>query len=168
MRLLIVRHAIAEDAEAFAAGGHHDSERPITKAGRKKMVEAAAGLSKVAPQLDRLLTSPFTRAVQTADIVGEALGLPAPETIDLLTPERHPREFLVWLQAQPPTKGVGVVGHEPHLGQLISWCLTGSVDARFDLKKGAVARIDFPDEPEAGMGVLRWLLTPSQMCRMGA
>ena len=166
MRLLIVRHAIAEDAEAFAASGHPDSDRPITTAGKRKMVKAAAGLREVGPQLDRLLTSPFTRAVQTADIVAKALGHPRPETSDLLTPERHPREFLDWLRTQPPAKGVGVVGHEPHLGQLISWCLTGNVDAFLDLKKGAAARIDFPDKPEEGKGVLRWLLTPSQMCRL--
>jgi phosphohistidine phosphatase len=166
MRLLIVRHAIAEDREEFAARGHLDSERPITAAGRKKMIEAAAGLREVAPQLDHLITSPFTRAAETADIVAKALGLPHPDTIELLTPERHPREFLDWLKTQPLTNGVGVVGHEPHLGLLISWCLMGNLDAHFDLKKGAVARIDFPDKPEEGKGVLRWLLTSRQLRKM--
>lgn len=166
MRLLIVRHAIAEDREAFAAGGFPDFERPITAAGRRKMIEAAAGLRDVAPQLDYLISSPFTRATETADIVAKALGLPRPAPIDLLTPERHPREFLDWLKTQPLTNGVGVVGHEPHLGQLISWCLTGNVDAHFDLKKGGVARIDFPDKPEEGQGVLRWLLTPGQLRKL--
>jgi phosphohistidine phosphatase len=166
MRLLIVRHAIAEDREAFAAGGFPDFERPVTAAGRKKMIKAAAGLRAVAPQLDHLITSPFTRAAETADIVAKALGLPQPDTSALLTPERHPREFLDWLMAHPLANGVGVVGHEPHLGRLISWCLTGNVDAHFDLKKGGVARIDFPDKLEEGKGVLRWLLTPSQLCKL--
>ena len=166
MRLLIVRHAIAVNPEAYAAKGHHDSERPLTRVGRKKMILAARGLRRVAPQLDHLITSPYTRAAQTAGIVAKALGLPTPETSELLTPERHPREFLNWLKTQPPADGVGVVGHEPHLGELISWCLTGHVEPHFDLTKGAVARIDFGDTPEEGQGVLRWLLTPRQMCRM--
>jgi phosphohistidine phosphatase len=166
MRLLIIRHAIAEDPEAFAASGHHDSERPLTKEGKKKMVKVAEGLCTVASRLDLLLTSPFTRAVQTAEIVAEVLELPTPTTSDLLTPERHPREFLNWLKANQPTKGLGVVGHEPHLGELISWCLTGDVGTQFDLKKGGAARIDFPGEPEEGRGFLRWLLTPRQMSTM--
>lgn len=166
MRLLIVRHALAANPEAYAAKGHHDSERPLTRAGRKKMILAMRGLRKVSPQIDHIITSPYTRAAQTAGIVAKALGLPAPETSELLTPERHPREFLNWLKTQPLADGIGVVGHEPHLGELISWCLTGKVEARVDLKKGAVARIDFADTPEEGQGVLRWLITPKQMCRM--
>jgi phosphohistidine phosphatase len=166
MRLLIVRHAIAEDQEEFAVRGLPDSERPLTAAGKTKMIEAATGLREVAPKLDYLITSPFKRAAETAAIVAKALGLPRPEPIDVLTPERHPREFFEWLKTQPPAKGVGVVGHEPHLGQLISWCLTGTVAARFELKKGGVAYIDFPDEPEKGKGVLSWLLTPGQLRRM--
>ena len=166
MHLLIVRHAIAEDREAFAARGHLDSERPITAAGRKKMIKAAAGLREAVPQLDHLVTSPFTRAAQTADIVAKALGLPHPETVDFLTPERHPREFLDWLKTRPPANGVGVVGHEPHLGQLISWCLTGNVNAPFDLRKGGVALVDFPDQPEEGKGALCWLLTPGQLRKL--
>jgi phosphohistidine phosphatase len=130
------------------------------------MIEAAAGLRNVAPQLDHLITSPYKRAAETAAIVAKALGLPRPRPIDVLTPERHPREFFEWLKTQPPAKGVGVVGHEPQLGLLISWCLTGSVAARFDLKKGGVAQIDFPDEPENGNGILDWLLTPGQLRRM--
>ena len=166
MHLLIVRHAIAEDREAFASRGHLDSERPITSAGIKRMIKAAAGLREVAPRLDHLVTSPFTRAAQTADIVAKALGLPHPDTVDLLTPERHPHEFLDWLKTQPPVNGVGVVGHEPHLGQLISWCLTGNIHAHFDLTKGGVALVDFRDTPEEGKGALCWLLTPGQLRKM--
>ena len=166
MRLLIIRHAIAEDPEAFAASGYDDSKRPLTSAGKKKMAKAAEGLCTVAPRVDLVLTSPYTRAVQTAEIVAKAFELPTPDTSNLLTPERHLREFLDWLKANQPTKGVAVVGHEPHLGELISWCLTGDVRTQFDLKKGGAARIDFPGGPEEGRGFLRWLLTPRQMSSM--
>lgn len=55
---------------------------------------------------------------------------------------------------------VAIVGHEPHLGELISLLLTGSEDgAAFELRKGGVARIDLED-PAPGRGVLRWLMPP--------
>ena len=37
MKLLLVRHAIAEEAGVFVAAGGSDAQRPLTEIGRKKM-----------------------------------------------------------------------------------------------------------------------------------
>src|SRR4051812_3600232 len=74
MRLLLIRHGIAEDREAFAKKGEDDFLRPLTPAGKRKMKEGAKGLRKLFPKLDLIATSPLKRAVQTATIVYDAYG----------------------------------------------------------------------------------------------
>jgi pimeloyl-ACP methyl ester carboxylesterase len=52
MQLLVIRHAIAEDRDAFAASGRDDSERPLTESGRDKMRRVARGLRELVPRID--------------------------------------------------------------------------------------------------------------------
>src|SRR5947208_1480322 len=69
MRLLVVRHAIAEDREAFARSHKDDADRPLTSEGRRKMERAALGLKVLVPELDVLAASPYKRAFDTAEII---------------------------------------------------------------------------------------------------
>src|SRR5207249_9588299 len=73
MRLLVVRHAIAEDPAAFARSHKDDSGRPLTPEGRRKMERAAHGLKELVPELDVLAASPYKRAVDTAEIIAGAM-----------------------------------------------------------------------------------------------
>ena len=66
MKLLLVRHAIAEEREEFERTGEPDDQRPLTSEGRKKMKRAAAGLGELVNKVDILATSPLARAQQTA------------------------------------------------------------------------------------------------------
>src|SRR5438093_1375653 len=83
MRLLVVRHAIAEDREAFARSHKDDADRPLTSEGRRKMERAALGLKVLVPELDVLAASPYKRAFDTAEIIAASYrGLtvePVPE-----------------------------------------------------------------------------------------
>ena len=69
MEIYILRHGIAEDGQA----GQPDSERALTPDGRKKLrtVLRVAANAGVAPSL--ILTSPYKRALQTAQIAAEIL-----------------------------------------------------------------------------------------------
>ena len=69
MKLLLIRHAIAEEREDFEKTGKDDRLRPLTDEGRKKMKQAARGLKEVVPHVDLLATSPLTRAAQTGAIL---------------------------------------------------------------------------------------------------
>ncbi|MDH3366486.1 MAG: histidine phosphatase family protein, partial [Gemmatimonadota bacterium] len=69
MQLLVVRHAIAEDRDIFAAAGREDDERPLTEEGTRRMAAGAVGLVRVVPRLDAVASSPLVRAVQTAEII---------------------------------------------------------------------------------------------------
>jgi len=167
MQLLLIRHAIAEDRDEFAKEeGRPDAERPLTDYGRRRMQKNTKGLRRVAPKLDQLVTSPYVRAADTAKIVAKGLGVEEAKELAVLTPEHHPREFFEWMADQNPTHAIGAVGHDPHLSQLLSWCLTGGLDAQFVIKKGGVALISWDDVPTEGHGILRWLISPGHLRAM--
>jgi phosphohistidine phosphatase len=169
MRLLVIRHAIAEDEATWAATGEPDERRPLTRAGRKKMRRAARGLRRVVRAIALLGTSPLVRAVQTAEIVARVYGRVTPLTIDALTPERPPADFLAWLaDAAPGRDVIAVVGHEPHLSGLVSWLLGGRDEPSFvELEKGAACLLRFDGEPAKGSACLEWLLPPRELRRLG-
>ena len=72
MRLYFLRHGLADWPEWDVARDH---ERPLTKDGLKKMKAEAKAMATLDLQLDAILSSPYTRAYQTADIVARELGL---------------------------------------------------------------------------------------------
>ena len=77
MKLLLVRHAIAEERDDKRWPS--DADRPLTQRGMRRFRSAAAGLGTLVPEVDRLLTSPFVRAHQTATILEDVLDWPEAE-----------------------------------------------------------------------------------------
>jgi phosphohistidine phosphatase len=164
MHLLVIRHAIAEDREEFASSGRDDSERPLTKVGRRRMRRNAQGLRRVAPGIDAMATSPYVRASETASILAEAIDYKGEiASIDALTPEQPSEALLPWLAQHAADATVAVVGHEPHLGRLVTWFLTGNSESHVMLKKGGVVLLDVGVRPGAGSAILHWALTPGQL-----
>jgi phosphohistidine phosphatase len=163
MELLVVRHAIAEDREAFARTGRPDEERPLTDAGRKKFEKGARGLLSLVPAIDLLASSPLVRAEQTAGILTGAYGRMTTMRVEELAPASRPAELLPWLQAQRGRSTVAVVGHEPHLSALVEHLLVGKSTGFLALKKGGACLLSFARAPAAGGAELRWLLTAGQL-----
>ncbi|MFL6292127.1 MAG: SixA phosphatase family protein [Thermoanaerobaculia bacterium] len=162
MRLLLVRHAIAEEREDFARTGKDDRLRPLTDEGRKKMKQAARGLRALVPEIDLLATSPLTRAAQTGAILDTVYGGLDEVEIEELSPETTPEAFLRWLRKQ---KGdvIAAVGHEPSLSQILGWLLTGTDRRLFAFRKGGACLLELGDEPAGGTATLLWALTPAQL-----
>jgi phosphohistidine phosphatase len=163
MDLLVIRHAIAQDGEKWAKTGEPDERRPLTKKGRKKMRRVAKGLHRLVPDLDLLATSPLTRAVQTAEIVGKRYGELAVVVLNDLQPERPFTALLEWLRRLDDVDVAAIVGHEPHLSGFVSWVLSGTQGSQLELKKGAACMVSFPQQLEAGAARLTWSLTPAQL-----
>jgi phosphohistidine phosphatase len=169
MNLLVIRHAIAEDKEAFAASGRTDDQRPLTEAGRSKMRRAAEGLRATCPRVAVLASSPLVRARETADIVAPAFRVARVEIVEALRPDRPYDDLVGWLRRRVPPNGeeedftVAVVGHEPHLSGLVTWLMTTRMESRIELKKGGACLLHFERLPAAGDAILRWALTPSQL-----
>jgi phosphohistidine phosphatase len=159
MQLLVIRHAIAQSREEFA--GDDDALRPLTGKGRREMRRVAAGLRRLVRELDVLGSSPLLRAMQTAEIVAEAFDGADVATVRALEPDSAPPAIVTWLRKQRDADLVAVVGHEPHLGTLVTWLLTGVDEPRVPLKKGGACLLDFAARPRKGGATLQWALTPS-------
>ena len=136
MHLYVIRHAIAEDAAPDQA----DSDRALTDDGERKMKKVVKGLKRLDVQFDRILTSPWRRAAQTALLLENLCDEP-PLATDLLA--KVPSAELLALIAEMH-ETTAVVGHEPWLGELIAWLAFG--DQRhgegLELKKGGVVWLE--------------------------
>jgi len=159
MKVFIVRHGIAEDS---ARGG--DRERALTEEGRKKMKDAAAGFARLNPEVDTIFSSPLVRAVQTAEIIAQALGQKAPiEIMEELSPAHSSEDVTRRLRNQKRKGNVILAGHEPNCSDLAGHLL-GGTDMEF--KKGAICLIE-TESLESGSGRLIWHLSP-QVARLMA
>lgn len=159
MDLLVVRHAIAVEPEEFDG---HDEERPLTKEGRVRMARAAEGLRTLISAVDVLVTSPLLRARQTADIVGKTIVPGQVTTTDTLCPNSDPVAFSNWLSAIGARR-IAAIGHEPHLGRLVTWLLCGDATSRIQLKKGGACLLEIPSMPGPGSATLMWALRPAHL-----
>jgi phosphohistidine phosphatase len=168
VRLLVIRHAIAEDRAEFARSGQDDSQRPLTHDGARRMRKGARGLRVIVPEIGLLASSPYVRATQTAEIIAQAYGEVSPVTTDTLIPTARPRQLLAWVRSQRGADPVAVVGHEPHLTRVVSWLLTEREDPILVLKKGGACLLEFDAAIRAGAGVLRWVFTPGQLRKLAS
>jgi len=166
MQLLLVRHAIAEDREAFARTGLSDFHRPLTTRGRARMARGAAGLRSLVPRLDVLATSPLVRAVETAEIVARAYDDMPVETVEPLG-NGDVHGFVEWLEGKARTAVIAAVGHEPYVSAWAAWFLTGSRGGFSVVKKGSALLLELGDEVRPGGAGLLWLLTPAQLRALG-
>jgi phosphohistidine phosphatase len=163
MQLLVIRHAIAMDRDEFAESGESDDRRPLTKSGVKRMRRGAKGLRAVVDRIDVLVTSPYTRAVETAEIVSDVFDIAPAEVSASLVPDVHFDELERWAELNATGDLLAIVGHEPHLSGLVSWLMTGSGESRIELKKGGACLLEFDSSIRRGTGTLLWLMTPRQL-----
>ncbi|HLN59703.1 MAG TPA: phosphohistidine phosphatase SixA [Thermoanaerobaculia bacterium] len=166
MEIWILRHAKAEEG----GQGTADEERALTPAARRRMRSAARAIAGLEPKFEAILTSPLRRARQTAEPVARALDLPDDliET-DALTPGADPKEILQEIEKRR-LKRVLLVGHMPHLGRLLGYLLTGRSTDPMEMKKGALACIEFEGATPKPPGTLTLLLTSKALAsqRRGA
>lgn len=164
--LLIVRHGVAQSRDAFAATGQDDSLRPLTSTGRQRMKAVAKGIQVLVPSIDVLAASPLVRARQTADILSSRYDGITRASTEALEPERHPNALAAWLK-RLPAGNIAVVGHEPHLGILITWLMSGRTESRVSMRKGGACLLEISGRPAPGAATMQWLLTPAQLIRLG-
>jgi phosphohistidine phosphatase len=164
MQILIIRHAPASDREEFASSGQADDLRPLTKKGKEKMRQNITGLQTIVPQIDRIVESPLVRAQQTAGLLGAAYSTAIRQTLPALAPDGSELEVLTYLQKYADTTTIiALVGHEPNLGELATWLLSGQTGSWIPLKKGSACLLEFSGEVKAGEAELLWMLRPKQL-----
>jgi phosphohistidine phosphatase len=168
VRLLVVRHAIAEDREAFARTHRDDAARPLTAEGRRKMERAALGLKELVPELEVLAASPYRRAYDTAEIIAKAYGDRRVERVPELAPGAGVDRVLSWLASQGSRGTIAIVGHEPDLSQLVCALLASTNGPFLELRKGAACLLEFPGAIGRGAATLDWFLGPKHLRRLAA
>ncbi|WP_374078433.1 phosphohistidine phosphatase SixA [Bdellovibrio bacteriovorus] len=163
MELIIIRHAVAEEREDFKKKGLEDHLRPLTLKGRKRMQKVCVQLRDVVKEIDLIVSSPLTRARQTAEIVSqiyfETKVVEAPE----LVPHSPPQAFVKWLRTQAKThRRIAIVGHEPHLSSFASYMLSGKTESFIDLKKSGIIGLEMESftHAEAGSAQLLYAIPP--------
>ena len=149
MDIWLLRHASAEERSATG----RDADRELTPDGLRRAERVGRGLAALEPGIEIVLTSPFRRARQTAEAAARALGLEERlSPTRALEPQSDPDDILEELSASG-NGCVLLVGHEPHLGELLGR-LVGSSGLPLPLRKAAVAWV----ERDGRAGTLRALL----------
>lgn len=161
MDCILLRHGIAVACEDWHGP---ESERPLTKEGVQKTRNAVAGLKQLGIQPTHLLSSPFTRAWETAEIVAQTFKLDsAIQVCEGLLFHRSPADLIPVLGKLPEESCVICVGHEPHLGQAAALMIFGKPADTLSIKKAGACGVTFHGKPRAGRGSLNWWLTPRQL-----
>jgi phosphohistidine phosphatase len=162
MELYLLRHAIAAPLES--PGTKSDAERPLTPEGIAKMRKAAIGLTHLVDNFDVILTSPYVRARETAQIVAETFKCEkCLKECPALAPGGSPEALFATIKKHSPAERLLLVGHQPDMGALVSLLVWGSDRVSIPMRKGSICRIDVTEMPPRSLGTLEWLLTPKQL-----
>lgn len=156
MEILVLRHGIAEEARP----GQADAERALTREGKQKLRALLRRLAKAGVRPSLVLTSPYLRARQTAEIARDVL---APEAMIVparaLAPGSTPQEAWEEIRLYSNQNSVLCASHEPLCSELAGYLL-GAPGLPIDFKKGAMMRIDTDGAGPRPRGVLRWFVIP--------
>ncbi|MGC1484761.1 MAG: phosphohistidine phosphatase SixA [Candidatus Acidiferrum sp.] len=165
MEIYIVRHGIAIDREDPKCPP--DPERYLTEEGIEKTKRVAAGVAAISAAPDFLFSSPYVRAMQTAEIFAEALDYPKQKIrrTDLLLPGGEPTLFFRELLKDKQISTLFVFGHAPQVDDLIATAL-GSKHHITSLKKAGVALLELKRLSPPN-GQLIWLAPPKLLRRAG-
>jgi len=164
MELYFLRHGLA--GQYGDPKYKDDSLRPLTPEGIKKLEYAALGMIALDLKFDIILSSPYVRARQTAEIVARAYNVKNNKII--LTKKLLPPASLKELMGKikplfQQSNSILFVGHEPHLSQLISEILNSKKPLNIDFKKGSLCKVNFEFSPLEETATLAWLITQTQL-----
>lgn len=158
MRILIIRHADA--GERDPSQWPDDSLRPLSPRGRKRHRRVAKRLRRrdLVPTL--VLSSPWLRAWQTAELTSAITGSPSAVACEALADRPDLERIAAAIGRQEPSAIVALVGHEPWTGELASLLLTGSSgQLSIDFPKSGVMGLE-ADRIVGGQAVLEFFLRP--------
>ncbi len=150
MELILWRHAEAVD-------GTPDMARPLTDKGRRQAERMAHFLTPRLPENTRVMVSPALRAQETATAL-------TPKFITAPNIGLHATPQTAIATAGWPMAGGAVllVGHQPWMGELACWLMTGSADI-WSIKKGAVWWFSRREREGDFQTVLRLVIAPDQL-----
>jgi phosphohistidine phosphatase len=158
VQLLIVRHADAGDRDPTR--WPDDSLRPLSSRGRKRHRRVARRLRRRGWIPTLLLSSPWLRAWETAELTAAVLGCPAPVACEALADTPDLARIAAAIGTPDAGGIVAMVGHEPWTGELTSLLLTGDLGRlAIDFPKSGVIGLE-AEEIAPGSAVLEFFARP--------
>jgi phosphohistidine phosphatase len=131
-----------------AADGRPDDERPLTELGERQARAAGVALARIGVEVEVCLSSPKKRALDTARLACEALGVEVSVDERLKGGPFDPEELVGDAEAL-------LVGHDPDFSAAVH----AATGAQVRMKKGGVAGLE--------RGELKVLLRPSESFALG-
>ena len=159
MLIFLVRHARAGDRDPER--WPDDSLRPLTNMGRKIHAQMSRALSRLECVPDCVLTSPWVRALQTAELMVEEMEVKRkPVVCDALIGDVDVAAIARDISTLGPATAVALVGHEPWMSELASQLLGRSASSvAIDFPKSGVIGLDVTELVPGG-ATLRFFLRP--------
>jgi phosphohistidine phosphatase len=155
MIIYFLRHASAGER---VANPKKDEKRALDQEGIEQCGYVGRALAAMDVQVDAIISSPLKRATQTASLVGNEMGHEGKlQTEAALRPGGTLADFRKVLDKHARQEAIMVVGHNPNLSEFLGRLISdGAGDSAVDLRKGAVAKVEF----DRNSGTLQWCLTP--------
>lgn len=155
MDLYFLRHANAGES---LPNPKQDEKRPLDELGVEQSQRMGRVLAAMGVEVDAIISSPLTRATQTAALVAAELGYEKSVLIEnALRPDADFEQFRDLVRRHTKQKAVMVVGHNPTLSEFLSLLVSDeATDSTIELKKGAVAKVEL----KRRRPLLQWILTP--------
>lgn len=153
MNIYLIRHGKAESGSVFKP----DSERELLANGKDEMMIAASHWKRAIKQFDYIVSSPYTRALQTAEIIKEIFNHNEDIIIEpFLATGGNVSKLVTLCNSLSPHK-IAFVGHEPTFSRYVSQ-LVSSVGISINFRKGMIAKISFVNKVREGGGTLEYLI----------
>jgi phosphohistidine phosphatase len=163
MVIYFLRHANA--GTKHFSNPAKDEKRPLDELGEEQSHDVGRALAFIGVTANVIISSPMTRAIQTANIVAQELGHEEKVVLDnALRPEATFEQFKTLLNRYKDKVAVMVVGHDPSMTEFVNRVLSGGRPlAAIEMKKGGVAKVENELRRPA---VLRWCMTPKVVQRI--
>lgn len=163
--LYLIRHAHAGTRDPSDPNDHL---RPLSGKGHAQADALERTFDALGVTLNRLFSSPYTRAAQTAAPLAPYAARGAAEFLSTLTYDDYPALLgALSTSLKAHDTRVALVGHEPYLSELAAYLLTGdAAGMSLKLAKGMVVRLEGPLGP--GSMTLHTALPPKLIKRLAA
>ena len=165
MNLFFLRHAKAEPrSDKYKP----DAKRPLTRLGEEITTQVAKGMVRLDLGFDLIITSPYVRAVRTAELTAGVLKTDKVWASETLGSDGDPKKLIAVINENYGSlENILLVGHEPYMSKLMSVLLIGDSDLQINFKKSGLANLSIEDLRYGKCATLEWLLTPRQLQRLG-
>ncbi|MBI3316726.1 MAG: phosphohistidine phosphatase SixA [Candidatus Omnitrophica bacterium] len=167
MKLFLLRHGIAENQNPLYFP--EDSKRPLTEKGKKEVRKVAQKMRDLEFKIDLILSSPFVRAKQTAEIAAEMYKKSPLEFSEHLACGGSAGALMKELKTRyQKRENILIVGHEPYLSNLASVLISGKPIANIDLKKAGLIVLKVDEELRLGpCATLKLFISPKYFLQIG-